>query len=276
MRAFEHDRSLYGVTKGLSMLANGVKLFTRTTVPKARRFSTVSRAPCTIFSQNTPISKTFRNTIQTPVVFKRSHYDNCSHEEYAHVGAPAPDFHGDAVVGNGFQSIKLSDYKGKYVVLFWYPLDFTFVCPTEIVNFSDRVQDFKAINCEVIGASCDSKFTHLAWVNTPRKEGGLGHLDIPLLADFNKEIAYKYGALFLDTGFPMRATYIIDSKGTIRHISFNDPPVGRSVDEVLRLVQAYQHTDKHGEVCPSGWKPGTDTMKADPVKSKEYFSKHNK
>uniref|UniRef100_A0A6B2LJ26 thioredoxin-dependent peroxiredoxin n=1 Tax=Arcella intermedia TaxID=1963864 RepID=A0A6B2LJ26_9EUKA len=191
----------------------------------------------------------------------------------AFVGAAAPHFEGEAVVGGSFKNIKLSDYKGKYVVFFWYPLDFTFVCPTEIVSFSDAAAKFKALNCEVIGASCDSKFSHLAWTNTPRKEGGLGKLNIPLLADFDKTIAADYGVFLHNQTFPLRATFIIDDKGTIRHLSFNDPPVGRSVDEVLRLVQGYQFVDKNGEVCPAGWKPGSATMKADPVKSKEYFSK---
>jgi len=190
------------------------------------------------------------------------------------VGATAPLFQADALVGTEFKSIKLSDYKGKYLVLFWYPFDFTFVCPTEITDFSDRAPDFRAINCEVVGASCDSKFTHLAWANTPRKEGGIGILNIPLIADFKKEIAASYGALYGANGFPLRATFIIDDKQNIRHISMNDPPVGRSVDEVFRLVQAFQHTDKHGEVCPAGWKPGGATMKPDPVKSKEYFQKY--
>jgi len=201
---------------------------------------------------------------------------NTTDNSVARVGGTAPQFEAEALVGTEFKKVKLSDYQGRYVVLFWYPFDFTFVCPTEIINFSEKASEFKANNCEVIGASCDSKFTHLAWANTPRKEGGIGQLNIPLISDFNKELATKYGALFLGNGFPLRATYIIDDKQRIRHISMNDPPVGRNVDEVLRIVQACQFTDKHGEVCPAGWKPGSASMKADPVKSKEYFQKHNK
>jgi len=185
----------------------------------------------------------------------------------------APDFAGEAVVGTEFKNIKLSDYSGKWVVLFFYPLDFTFVCPTEIIEFSEKAKEFRKFNTEVIAASCDSKFSHLAWVNTPRKEGGLGKLDIPILADFNKTIAHNYGALFLDKGFPLRALYIIDPKGVVRQITLNDTPVGRNVSEVLRLVQAFQHVEKHGEVCPVNWKPGDDAINTG--KAKEYFAKHN-
>jgi len=189
----------------------------------------------------------------------------------AAVGRKAPDFEAEAVVGTEFKNIKLADYKGKWVVLFFYPLDFTFVCPTEIIEFREKAAAFRKINAEVIAASCDSKFTHLAWVNTPRKEGGLGKLDIPIIADFKKTIATQYGALFLENGFPLRALYIIDPQGVVRQITMNAPPVGRNVEEVLRLVQAFQHTDKHGEVCPVNWKPGDATI--NPAKAKDYFGK---
>ncbi|XP_049783666.1 peroxiredoxin 1 [Schistocerca cancellata] len=188
---------------------------------------------------------------------------------------PAPSFSGVAVVGTNFEDIKLSDYKGKYLVLFFYPLDFTFVCPTEIIAFSDRVEEFKKLNCEVIAISCDSQYSHLAWVNTPRKNGGVSKLNIPLLADKSMKIAKDYGVLNEETGIPYRGLFIIDGKQNLRQITINDLPVGRSVDETLRLITAFQHTDVHGEVCPAGWKPGDKTMKPNPVDSKEYFSTAN-
>lgn len=187
---------------------------------------------------------------------------------------PAPDFSGVAVINGAFKDIKLQDYKGKYVVLFFYPLDFTFVCPTEIIAFSDRVEEFKKINCEVIACSTDSHFSHLAWINTARKDGGLGKMKIPLLADKSAKIARDYGVYKEDDGIAFRGLFIIDDSGKLRQITVNDLPVGRSVDETLRLVQAFQYTDKHGEVCPAGWKPGDDTMKPDPDGSKAYFEKH--
>jgi alkyl hydroperoxide reductase subunit AhpC len=185
---------------------------------------------------------------------------------------------GDAVMPDKeFGTVSLSDYTnaGKWLVFFWYPLDFTFVCPTEICAYGDRVTEFQAIGCEVLGASCDSKHTHLAWVNTLRSNGGLGDMQIPLLADFDKTIANKYGVLINrggDAGIPCRAVFIIDPTGTVRHITMNDPPVGRNVDETLRLVKGYQYTDEHGEVCPANWTPGDATMVADPKASKSYFA----
>uniref|UniRef100_A0A8W4FPY9 Peroxiredoxin-2 n=1 Tax=Sus scrofa TaxID=9823 RepID=A0A8W4FPY9_PIG len=164
---------------------------------------------------------------------------------------------------------------GKYLVLFFYPLDFTFVCPTEIIAFSDRAEEFHQLGCEVLGVSVDSQFTHLAWINTPRKEGGLGPLKIPLLADVTRNLSLDYGVLKEDEGIAYRGLFIIDGKGVLRQITVNDLPVGRSVDEALRLVQAFQYTDEHGEVCPAGWKPGSDTIKPNVDDSKEYFSKHN-
>ncbi|XP_033214782.1 peroxiredoxin 1 [Belonocnema kinseyi] len=184
---------------------------------------------------------------------------------------PAPVFKGTAVVNGQFKDISLTDYKGKYVVLFFYPLDFTFVCPTEIIAFSDRVKEFRDIGCEVVAASTDSHFSHLAWVNTPRKQGGLGEMSIPLLADKSSKIARDYGVLDEESGIPFRGLFIIDDKQNLRQVTINDLPVGRSVDETLRLVQAFQYTDKHGEVCPAGWKPGKKTMKPDVAGSKEYF-----
>lgn len=184
----------------------------------------------------------------------------------------APEFTTDAVVGGSFKSIKLSDYKGKWVVLYFYPLDFTFVCPTEITAFSDRVQDFKNLNAEVLGCSVDSKFSHLAWINTSRKEGGLGKLEYPLLADLNKKIASDYGVL-LDAGIALRGLFIINPEGNVAYEVVHDLGIGRNVDEVLRVLEAIQTVQKTGEVCPANWHKGDATMKPDPVKSKEYFSK---
>ncbi|KAG2176151.1 hypothetical protein INT43_005384 [Umbelopsis isabellina] len=160
---------------------------------------------------------------------------------------------------------------GQYVVFFWYPMDFTFVCPTEIIAFSDRIAEFKALNTAVIAASTDSEFSHLAWVNTPRKQGGLGEMKIPIIADKTKSIARDYGVLIEEAGVALRGLFIIDPKGTVRQITINDLPVGRSVDETLRLVEAFQFTDEHGEVCPAGWQKGDKTIKPDSKASKEYF-----
>ncbi|XP_069460229.1 peroxiredoxin-2 isoform X2 [Ambystoma mexicanum] len=193
----------------------------------------------------------------------------------AHVGKLAPDFEATAVVNGEFKDIKLSDYRGKYVVFFFYPLDFTFVCPTEITAFSDRAGEFRKLDCEVLACSVDSHFTHLAWTNVPRKEGGLGPMAIPLVSDLTHGIARAYGVLKEEDGIAFRGLFIIDNKGVLRQITINDLPVGRNVDEVLRLVQAFQYTDVHGEVCPEGWLPGGDTITPTVSKSKEYFSKVN-
>lgn len=150
------------------------------------------------------------------------------------------------------------------MVFFFYPLDFTFVCPTEIIDFSNKAKEFRKIGCEVLGCSVDSHFSHMAWDQTPRDKGGLGGLDIPILSDLNKQISDDYGVLIKETapqGVAFRGTFIIDDKGLLRHSSINDLPVGRNVDEVYRLVEAFQHVAKHGEVCPSGWTPGKATMK---------------
>ncbi|XP_058128277.1 peroxiredoxin-2 [Anopheles ziemanni] len=195
----------------------------------------------------------------------------------AQVQKPAPSFKGTAVINNDFREIKLEDYRGKYLVLFFYPLDFTFVCPTEIIAFSDRIQDFKALNTEVVGVSVDSHFSHLAWVNTPRKAGGLGKLEYPLLADLTKKISADYGVL-LEEGISLRGLFIIDPNGVVRQITINDLPVGRSVDETIRLIKAFQFVEKHGEVCPANWEPNANaaTIKPNPKESREYFEKQNK
>lgn len=191
------------------------------------------------------------------------------------VQAVAPNFEGTAVINHEFKTIRLSDFAGKYLYLFFYPLDFTFVCPTEIIAFSDRIKEFKELNTEVVGVSCDSQFSHLAWINTPRKNGGLGDLKYPLLADFKKDIAKAYNVLIEKEGVALRGSFIIDPTGIVRQITVNDLPVGRSVDEVLRLIKAFQFVDKHGEVCPANWNPEKPTIKPDPRGSQEYFKKVN-
>ena len=189
------------------------------------------------------------------------------------VQKPAPEFKGQAVVGKEFKEVKLSDYKGKWVVLFFYPLDFTFVCPTEITAFSDNYAKFKELNAEVIGVSVDSHFSHLAWVNTPRKEGGLGQLQYPLLSDLSKNIARDYGVL-LDAGIALRGLFIINPEGVVQYTVVHDLGVGRSVEETLRVLSAFQQVKKTGEVCPANWTPGKETMKPSPTASKQYFSKN--
>ena len=192
----------------------------------------------------------------------------------AFVQKPAPAFKATALMPDGqFKPVSLEDYKGKWVVLFFYPLDFTFVCPTEITQFSDRVKEFNAIGCEVVAASVDSEFSHLAWTMMPRKKGGLGKMEIPIIADLTKQISRDYGVLIEEEGVALRGSFIIDPAQNLRQITINDLPVGRNVDETLRLVQAFQYVEVHGEVCPMGWKPGQATMKADPKDSMEYFSK---
>merc|ERR1712079_771152 len=198
---------------------------------------------------------------------------------YLQPGDRAPEFRGQAaVLKNGDVSdmdIKLSDYLGKYLVFFFYPLDFTFVCPTEIIAFSERIEEVKNINCEVIGISTDSHFSHLAWIQQPRKQGGLGGLNYPLVSDFNKTISRDYGVLIEEAGIALRGLFIVDPQGVVRQMSINDLPVGRSVDETLRLIKAFQFVEKNGEVCPANWTPDSPTIKPDPKGSLEYFDKVN-
>uniref|UniRef100_A0A0M3IQ33 thioredoxin-dependent peroxiredoxin n=1 Tax=Ascaris lumbricoides TaxID=6252 RepID=A0A0M3IQ33_ASCLU len=267
-----------------------------------------------------------------------------------------PDFQGTAVVDGDFKTVSAKDYKGKWLIVFFYPLDFTFVCPTEIIAFNDRSQEFKKLGAELIACSCDSQFSHLAWIQTPRKDGGLGEMQIPLLSDFNKKIADSFGVLDHDVGIPLlsdfnkkiadsfgvldhdvgvsyrglflidpkgvirhttvndlpvgrsvdetlripllsdfnkkiadsfgvldhdvgvsyRGLFLIDPKGVIRHTTVNDLPVGRSVDEALRVLKAFQFVEKHGEVCPANWHDDEPTIKPDVKGAKEYFNKVNK
>ena len=189
----------------------------------------------------------------------------------------APNFQNvQSVLGDKFSPVSLSDYTGKYVVLVFYPFDFTYVCPTELIAFSEAVSKFKDLNAEVLGVSTDSHFTHLAWLKTPRTEGGLGKINYPLLADISKDMSRDYGVLVEDPkdgmyGAALRGLFIIDGTGKIRSVQVNDDAVGRSVDETLRLIQAFQFADEHGEVCPANWKPGDKTIKPDQEDKKEFF-----
>lgn len=185
---------------------------------------------------------------------------------------PAPDFRTVAMANGEFREVKLADYRGKFVLLFFYPMDFTFVCPTEIIAFDQRLDDFVELGCSVIGCSVDSQFTHLAWWNTPRTEGGIKGVRYPILADVTKKVSREYDVL-TDDGVALRGTFIIDQSGIVRHATINDLGIGRSVDEALRVIEAVQFVDEHGEVCPANWEPGRETMKASPQESKEYFRK---
>jgi len=189
------------------------------------------------------------------------------------VGKPAPNFAAKAVMPDGsFQDVALSELRGKHVLLFFYPLDFTFVCPTEIIAFSDRAKDFEALGVQLLSCSIDSQFTHLAWRQVPRNNGGLGDIQYPMVADLNKTIAKSYDVL-TDAGVALRGLFLIDKEGIVRHQVVNDLPLGRSVDEALRMVKALQYFEKHGEVCPANWEEGADTIKASPEASREYFQK---
>ena len=182
------------------------------------------------------------------------------------VGQSAPDFTAVAVMGDGEfkEDFKLSDYKGKYVALFFYPLDFTFVCPTEIIEFNRKLEKFRAKDVEVIGVSIDSQFSHWAWRNTPVDQGGIGEVQYPLVADINKTISRDYGVLLEDAGVALRGTFLIDKDGVLQHSTINNLGLGRNIDETLRMVDALQHLENYGEVCPAGWTPGEPTLKAGP------------
>lgn len=187
------------------------------------------------------------------------------------VGKTAPDFTADALVNGEIKTINFNkDFAGKWKVLYFYPLDFTFVCPTEITAFDDAVAKFKELNCEVIACSVDSAFSHLAWTQVERNKGGLGKMHHPMIADLSKNIARDYEVLAGDA-VALRGVFVIDDKNVVQTATVNNLSVGRNVEEVLRTVEAYQYTAKHGEVCPAGWTKGAATMKADPKGSQEYF-----
>jgi peroxiredoxin (alkyl hydroperoxide reductase subunit C) len=190
------------------------------------------------------------------------------------VTKPAPDFTATAVMpDNSFKELTLSSYRGKYVVLFFYPLDFTFVCPSEIIAFDKALPKFKKKNAEVIGISVDSHYTHLAWKETPRARGGIGPINYPLVADLGKNIARSYDVL-LNEQVALRGLFLIDKQGVVRHALVNDLPLGRNVDEALRVLDALQFTEIHGEVCPANWREGEEAMKPTAAGVAEYLGKH--
>jgi len=191
------------------------------------------------------------------------------------VNKKAPDFTALAVLeDNSMEELTLSDYRGKYVVLFFYPLDFTFVCPSEIIAFDDKLEEFKKRNCEVIAVSVDSQFSHWAWKNTPRNQGGLGQVRFPIVTDLDKKISKKYGVLLKKESVALRGLFIMDKDGVIHHSTINNLSLGRNVDEVLRTLDALQFTEEHGEVCPANWNPGDDAMKPTAEGVAEYLGEH--
>ena len=202
----------------------------------------------------------------------------------------APEFKTQAVMpDNTIQEVSLSDYKGKKVVLFFYPLDFTFVCPTELLAFDKRLSEFESRGVQVLGCSVDSRWSHLAWKNTDVNKGGIGNVKYPLLQDLDKSIARKYDVLvgaseaYVETsdsaenttvggGVALRGSFLIDEDGVVRHAVLNDLPLGRNIDEMLRMIDALSYHQKHGEVCPAGWKDGDSAMKESPEGVADYLS----
>lgn len=187
----------------------------------------------------------------------------------------APDFTATAVMPNNTfkEDFKLSDYQGKYVILFFYPLDFTFVCPSEIIAFNKKLGEFEKRDTQVIGVSIDSQFSHFAWKNTEPKAGGIGNVQFPLVADLSKEIARDYGVLFNES-IALRGLFLIDKEGVVRHSTINDLPLGRNIDEAIRMVDALQFYEEHGEVCPANWHSGDEAMKPSADGVAEYLAKN--
>lgn len=187
----------------------------------------------------------------------------------------APDFTATAVMPDNSMKpdFKLSDYRGRYVILFFYPLNFTFVCPSEILAFDRALSAFQAKNCDIIGVSIDSQYSHWAWKNTPINQGGIGPIRFPLVADLDKSISRRYGVL-LDAGIALRGTFLIDREGVVRHSVINDLPLGRNIDEALRMVDALQFYEQHGDVCPANWQEGKDAMTPTAEGVAAYLSKH--
>jgi peroxiredoxin (alkyl hydroperoxide reductase subunit C) len=190
------------------------------------------------------------------------------------VGKPAPDFTATAVYGNNeIKEFKLSSLKGKHVVLFFYPLDFTFVCPSELIAFDHRLEEFKKRGVEVVGCSIDSQFTHLAWKNTSINNGGIGQVGYPLVADINHAICQAYDVEAAG-GVAFRGSFLIDKAGVVQHQVVNNLPLGRNIDEMLRMVDALQFTEEHGEVCPAGWQKGKKGMTASPDGVAKYLAEN--
>lgn len=190
-------------------------------------------------------------------------------------GKQAPDFTATAVMGdNSFKTdFKLSDYRGQYVVLFFYPLDFTFVCPSEIIAFDHRLEEFEKRNVQVIGVSIDSHFSHLAWKNTAINDGGIGQVRYPLVSDISKQLINDYD-VSTGPGIALRGSFLIDKEGVVQHQVVNTGPLGRNIDEMLRMVDALQFTEEHGEVCPAGWNKGDEGMRGTGEGVGAYLAKH--
>jgi peroxiredoxin (alkyl hydroperoxide reductase subunit C) len=193
------------------------------------------------------------------------------------VGKPAPDFSVEGYFKGKFDTYALKNLGGKWLYLLFYPLDFTFVCPTEVLSFSKQAAEFEKRNCQLLGVSVDSKFVHKAWVESKYEDGGLGgSLNYPLLADLNKQMAKDFGVL-MDGGVALRGSFLIDPKGVVMHAVVNNLSVGRSAAEALRTLKAFQYVTSHeGEVCPADWDEGEDTMKADPQSMAKFLAAHNK
>lgn len=188
------------------------------------------------------------------------------------VGKKAPNFNEKAVQGTEIiENFTLSQFKGKYVVLFFYPLDFTFVCPTELHAFNAQWEEFQELNTELVAVSTDSWFSHSAWLSTPKSEGGIQGVRFPIVADFNKRISADYDVL-LEEGMALRGLFLIDRDGVVQHQIVNNLDLGRSVEETIRMVRALQHTELHGEVCPAGWNHSQDALEASSEGIKKYFS----
>jgi len=188
------------------------------------------------------------------------------------VGKKAPYFEGEAAIGADFKKISLNDYKGKYLCLFFYPLDFTFVCPTELHAFSEKMDEFKKRNCDVLACSIDSKFSHAAWLRTPKEQGGIQGVKYPILADIHKTVARSYGTLFEDAGVAFRGLFLINKEGIVQHALVNNLPLGRNVDEAIRTLDAIQYHEENGEVCPANWVKGQSGMKATNEGLKTFFT----
>jgi len=208
------------------------------------------------------------------VLYQKNLINKCMEDSMSIlVGKAAPDFSETAVKSNEIiENFSLSQFKGKYVVLFFYPLDFTFVCPTELHAFNQRYLDFKERNVELVAVSVDSHFSHLAWLRTPKSQGGIEGIHYPIVSDINKEIAQAYDVLVEGEGIAYRGLFLIDRDQIVRHQVVNDLPLGRNVDEALRVVDALQFTEEYGEVCPANWNKGHKAMKPDQSGLEKYFN----
>lgn len=187
------------------------------------------------------------------------------------IGHKAPEFNCDAIIDGKIDKLSLNDLSGSYTVLFFYPLNFTFVCPTELHAFQQKIEEFKSRNCRVVGVSVDSVHSHLAWLNTPKNVGGITGITYPLISDINKTMAHDFGVLHEDAGIALRGLFLLDKDNIVQHATINNLGLGRNVDETIRMVDALIHHEKHGEVCPANWSVGEQAMKPDNNGLREYF-----